>query len=201
MPREPRNAYAGGYYHVYTRGNNRVEIYVDDHDREFFLRMLQRSASKYKWVVLEWCLMTTHYHFVVIVPENGLSQGMSELNGSFSRWANRRHGRCNHLFGARFNSNEIKTDEYLVGACSYVALNPVRAGLCTAPDEWRWSGYRASVGIEPPRPLHARDVLLAHFRELFGSPKHAECDVYRSFVEAGIYAETSVPVPGTGTGV
>jgi putative transposase len=201
MPRPPRNAYAGGYYHVYTRGNNKVDVYVDDDDREFFLEMLARSASKYNWIVFEWCLMTTHYHFVVCVPENGLSQGMSELNGSFARWANKRHGRCNHLFGARFNSNEIKTDAYLVGACRYVVLNPVRAGLCTFPEEWRWSSFRASAGIEPPRPLHARDVLLAHFRELFGSSKATEHDVYRALIDAAIYADTSVPVPGTVTGV
>jgi putative transposase len=29
-------------------------------------------------------------------------------------------------------------------------MNPVENGLCGSPDEWRWSSYRASAGIEPP---------------------------------------------------
>ena len=201
MARKPRNAYAGGYYHVYTRGNNRAAVYLDDLDREVFLLLLQRSQAKYEWVIFEWCLMTTHYHFVVCVPKNGLSRGMSELNGSFARWANLRHGRRNHLFGARFNSNEITTDAYLLGACRYVVLNPVRADVCVHPQDWLWSSFRASAGIERPRRLHSRDVLLGHFRTLFGTPRGDEHDVYRAFVEAGIYADTPVPVPGTGTGV
>jgi putative transposase len=50
------------------------------------------------------------------------------------------------LFGAvfanRFSARVIESEEYLYEACSYVLLNPVRAGLCDRSDEWPWSFSR-----------------------------------------------------------
>ena len=143
--------------------------------------------------------MTTHYHLVLRIADKGLAQGMSELNGSFARWANLRHGRSDHLFGKRYGCNEITTDAYLLGACRYVVLNPVRAGLCKHPQEWRWSSYRASAGLEPPRGLHARDVLIGHVREAFGTPSADPHEVYRTFIESALYAADADAVPGTVT--
>jgi REP-associated tyrosine transposase len=201
MGRRLRNEYEYGYYHVHTRGNNRQPLYLDDLDRNVFLQFFGRSQEKYEWIVLEWCQMTNHYHCVVRIAQKGLAQGMSELNGSFARWSNLRHGRSDHLFGKRYGCNEITTDAHLLGACRYVVLNPVRAGLCSHPREWRWSSYRASAGLERPRPFHARDILLGHVREMFGTPSADPFRVYRDFVESALYSPDRVAVPGTVTRV
>jgi REP element-mobilizing transposase RayT len=189
MGRKRRNAYAGAYYHVHTRGNNKAPLYVDALDRNVFLQLVGRSREKYEWVIYEWCLMTNHYHLVLRVPKNGLAQGISELNGSFARWSNGRHGRCDHLFGRRYTSNEITTDAYLLEACRYVVLNPVRAGLCQHPEQWRWSSFRASVRLERPRPFHARDELLALLADMFGTSPEQAHRAYRHFVEARLAIE------------
>src|SRR5437899_7732993 len=99
MPRPPRNAYPGGFFHVGTRGNSRCRVFLDATDYTVFLMMLDRSERKYNWRVYSWCLMTTHYHLVVAIPDGALSQGICELNGSFARWSNLRHEREDHLFG------------------------------------------------------------------------------------------------------
>jgi REP-associated tyrosine transposase len=189
MGRKPRNAYAGGYYHVHARGNNKQPLYLDALDRHVFLQLTGRSKEKYEWVIVEWCLMTNHFHLVLRVPKNGLAQGMSELIGSFARWSNGRYGRSDHLFGRRYTSNEITTDAYLLEACRYVVLNPIRAGLCTHPADWAWSSYRATARLTRPRPFHARDELLALFADMFGrAPEHAHL-VYQRFVEARLEIE------------
>ena len=41
--------------------------------------------------------------------------------------------------------------------------NPVRAGLCAQPHNWRWSSYRACAGLEPPRPFLALERALSFF--------------------------------------
>jgi REP element-mobilizing transposase RayT len=189
MGRKPRNAYAGGYYHVHARGNNKVPLYLDRLDCNVFLQMAGRSQEKYEWVILDWCLMTNHFHVVLRIPKNGLAQGMSELIGSYARWSNGRYGRCDHLFGRRYASNEITTDAYLLEACRYVVLNPVRAGLCEHPQQWEWSSYRASARLARPRGFHARDVLAAMFADMFGtSPAKGHLE-YRRFVEARLEFE------------
>jgi putative transposase len=49
-----------------------------------------------------------------------------------------------------------------MAAHRYVARNPVRAGLCAEPRNWRWSSYRALIGLErPPIFLDVRGALAA----------------------------------------
>jgi REP element-mobilizing transposase RayT len=182
MPRPPRNAYPGGFFHVGTRGNSRCRVFLDATDYTVFLMMLDRSERKYNWRVYSWCLMTTHYHLVVAIPDGALSQGICELNGSFARWSNLRHEREDHLFGKRFGSTEILTNEQLMEACRYVVLNPVRAGMCDDPADWRWSSYRASAGFEEAPPFLALGELLA----LFDVHPGRAISLYRDFIDQGL---------------
>jgi putative transposase len=179
VPRRPRSAPPGGFFHLTARGNRREPIFFDATDRFVFLSMLDRSERKYNWHVYSWCLMTNHFHLVVATPDGGLSPGMCELNGSFARWSNLRHDREDHLFGKRFWSTEIDKDGQLLEACRYVVLNPVRAGLRRDPAEWRWSSYRASAGLEEAPPYLALSRLLAMFDR---KPRRAIA-LYRDFVD------------------
>ena len=168
-------------YHVTTRGNNREQVVWDDRDRAILLAAIDQAARRYGWIVLAYCLMTNHFHLVVQVPLGGLSEGMRLLNGGFARRMNARHGRVGHLFQNRFGATQIKRDSHLREACRYVVLNPVRAGLCKRPEEWRWSSYRACVGFELAPPFLAVDALLG----LFGTrPRQARRE-YRAFVRDG----------------
>jgi hypothetical protein len=76
------------------------------------------------------------------VEVEALSAGMQRLNGDYARSFNHRHNRRGHLFAGRFSSWVIEGDEYLENTVRYVLLNPVRAGLCRRPSDWRWSASR-----------------------------------------------------------
>jgi putative transposase len=182
VPRRPRNAPPGGFFHLTARGNRREPIFVDATDRIVFMSMLDRSERKYNWHLYSWCLMTNHFHLVVGTPDGGLSPGMCELNGSFARWSNLRHEREDHLFGKRFWSREIEDDAALLESCRYVVLNPVRAGLREDPADWRWSSYRACAGLEEPPPFLALGRLLGL---LHPDPRYAIA-LYRDFIDRGI---------------
>jgi putative transposase len=197
--RPHRNSYAGAFFHVGTRGNRRSRIYEDATDRLVFLAILERCVLKYGWLVYTWCLMTTHYHLVLRVPQDGLSDGMRELNGGFARWSNARHELEDHVFGRRFFAREICRDGQLLHTCRYVVLNPVRAGLRELPGDWRWSSYRASVGDESPPPFFARDELLGLVASFLGTRPTATPDAFRRFVHAGLVPDGHVVVPGTDT--
>jgi putative transposase len=183
MPYPLRIEHPGAYYHVGSRGNNGRPIMLDDADGAEFVSLLAKIAIAERWSVVAWCLMTNHYHLVLQI-EDRLSRGMQSLNGTFSKRFNRRHGRENHLFRNRFYSRLLKTDADLLEACRYTVLNPVRAGICQRPEQWRWSSFRACAGLELPPSFLADAQLLKLFAN---DPARARAE-YREFIAAGLLA-------------
>ena len=88
---------------------------------------------------------------------------MKRLNWLYSRTFNVRHGTKGHLFESRFSSDFVESEEHLVAAVRYIALNPVEAGLCLTAADWPWSGYRALAGLEEPRAFHDTSRALMEF--------------------------------------
>ena len=162
MPRRPRPLAAGAVYHVTARGNRHAPIFLDDADRARFVRALARTADRLGWSCLAWCLMTTHYHLLVLTPEPNLSAGMHRLNGDHAQYFNVRHGLDGHVFQGRFHSESVLTDSHLLSTVRYVAMNPVKAGLASDPLAWPWSSHRALLGLEEAIALD-RDAALARF--------------------------------------
>ena len=141
MPRPPRIQLAGGTYHVTSRGNRRQAIFHDDHDRRWFLALRQRVVDRYGWQVLAYSLMTNHFHLLVETPEPTLSVGMQRLKSGYAGYFNERHSLVGHLFQQRFDSRLIESEKHFNKTLNYIALNPVKAGLCVHPAEWPWSSF------------------------------------------------------------
>jgi REP-associated tyrosine transposase len=152
--------FPGGIYHLGTRGVRRVPIAHDDGDRTWFVGELAKVVEKFNWDCLGYCVMTNHYHLIVRTPDANLSDGMQKLNFRYSYRFNRRHGFVGHLFEDRFWAEVIEDDAQLVATVQYVDLNPVRAGICSAPEQWRWSSCAAMLGLAPaPAFLAVNDLL------------------------------------------
>ncbi|MFZ2491544.1 MAG: transposase [Thermoanaerobaculia bacterium] len=148
MARPLRIEFPGALYHVTSRGNERRPIFRSDRDRLAFLDFLGQVARRFGWSITAWVLMTNHFHLVIQTPQPNLSRGMHWLNGTYAGWFNKRHKRWGHLFGGRFKSFLIEKEAYFTLVLRYVVLNPVRAGMVARPEDYRWSSYRATAGLE-----------------------------------------------------
>jgi putative transposase len=107
--------------------------------------------------------MPNHYHLVVETPNADLSIGMHRLNGGYARTFNRRYALDGHLFERRFHSVAVESDWHLLELSRYLALNPVRGGVCRRPADWPWSSYRALAELAPAPPFLAVDKVLGYF--------------------------------------
>ena len=124
-----------------ARGNGGWRIFRDDSDYREYLRLLAAAMSRCTWHVLAYCLMTNHVHLVIETPKPNLPSGMQWLHGKYARYFNDRHDSIGHLFQGRYKAVRQQCDEQLWQVLRYVALNPVQAGVCPEPEDYRWSSY------------------------------------------------------------
>jgi len=163
MARPLRIEFAGALYHVTSRGDGREDIYLDDEDRELFLRVLGEVCDLFNWSVHAWCLMTNHYHLLVETPDSNLSKGMRYLNGVYTQRFNRKHSRVGHVFQGRYKAILVEKDAYLQELSRYIVLNPVRAGMVETAEQWEWSSYAVTVGLIIPPSWFDRSGVLGSF--------------------------------------
>jgi putative transposase len=183
MAVQERPQVVGVVYHVTIRGARQALIFFDDRDRRFFLWLLERVVKRFKLRCYVWCLMGNHYHLLIELTEENLSNAMYTLNYAFSCWINRRHGFKGHAFDRRFSALEIETTPHLMEASRYIPLNPVRAGQCARPEEYAWSSYRGMIGLEAAL-FQESDWLLAQF----GRTRERAIQNYVGFIDDALAA-------------
>ena len=74
-----------------------------------------------------------------------LSQFMKGLLQRFSHWFNKSQGRTGRLWEQRFKSVLVQDGVASRTMAAYIDLNPVRAGICEDPVDYRWSSYAEAV--------------------------------------------------------
>lgn len=177
-----RIEFPGGLYHVTSRGDRREDIFLDDGDRQQWLMLLGHVCDRFDWRCHAYCLMSNHFHIVIETIQGSLSAGMRQLNGVYTQWHNRAHGRVGHVFQGRFKAIVVQRESYLLELARYVVLNPVRAGICATPEQWRWSSYNASIARAPAPHWLQPAWLLAQF----GAEPAAARRAYVDHVRAGV---------------
>jgi putative transposase len=164
----------GTIHHVVPQGIRRLPIVLDDRDRIAYLRRLAAVTRERDWLVYAGSLLDTHDHRLVQTPNADLGAGMRRILGGHARWLNVRHQTDGSVFTPRFWSRRIGSDEQFRSTFLYIVLNPVAAGLCEHPLEWRWGTYRATVELPAAELGPGEQRLLACFGN---TPKEAQAQL------------------------
>jgi REP element-mobilizing transposase RayT len=146
----------GEYYHLYNRGNSKQKIFLDDRDRERFLKLLYLCNSRRRidfsndivkreidaWdyekgesivSIGAWVLMPNHFHLYItpkteaLLPSgNVVTDFMHRVLTAYSKYFNARHKRTGSLFEGKFKSVHITRDSQAKYLFSYIHLNPLK---------------------------------------------------------------------------
>jgi len=149
MPRKARVILSNTPHHIVQRGHNRKAVFIEQGDYRYYLDNLLEWKEKLSCKVYVYCLMTNHVHLIIDpgeAPEN-LSRLMKRLAGRQTRLVNAVEARTGSLWEGRFKCSPIDTHRYLLACCRYVERNPVRAGMVSQPEKYKWSSYRGKVGL------------------------------------------------------
>ena len=194
MARPLRIEFAGALHHVFSRGNGENAVFLDDDDRRKFVDLLACAVVRFGWILHDWCLLSTHFHLSIETPECTLSRGMHWILTSYVGSFNKRHRKRGHVFGSRFKNVVVEKESYLVTLTRYIALNPVKGGMVTRPEDWAWSSYRARAGLEKaPEWLTLDGVFLQFDPEDEAKAREG----YRRFVNEGL-GDSSDPFDSLG---
>ena len=137
----------GEYYHLYNRGTDKRDIFLNDRDKHRFVRLLFLCNSDKPVIYREveniplseiqrgktlvsigaYCLMKNHFHLLVREDvDGGIVIFMHKLLTAYSTYFNIKYERSGALFGSRFKSSHLNTDQYLKYMFSYIHLNPLK---------------------------------------------------------------------------
>lgn len=192
MARKLRVEYPGAIYHITHRGNAKLPIFSDDHDRERFLMRLAESLDTYNVRLYMFCLMKNHIHLVCETPEGNVSRFMQSLTTGYTVYYNLRHESSGHLFQGRFGSKLVEGDSYLLALTRYVHLNPVYISTVeklplkervARLNSYKWSSYQGYVEETKAFDFVEYDPVLAL---VDARGRKIASGKYRKFVESGI---------------
>ena len=159
------------YYHVFNRGNGKMNIFLDDEDYSLFLHRLAEAVHPDRrgsvsvngahsqgrnqrrplpvgaFSIAAYCLMPNHFHLLIRQnSELPVSTLISKVCGSYSKIFNKRYKRVGSLFQDQFKAVHIEDDTQLKHVSAYVHQNPKVARLVHDLKKWKYSSYPEYLG-------------------------------------------------------
>jgi len=132
-------------HHVTQRGNRRQKTFFNDDDYRTYLSLTEKFCRESQTQIWAYCLMPNHVHLVMVpAHEDGLRKPLAAAHRRYTGFINSREGWRGHLWQERFYSAPMD-ERHLLATVRYVERNPVEAGLCDNPAEWRWSSAEAHL--------------------------------------------------------
>ena len=150
MPRKPRQLVNFGFYHLITRGNNRLFAFHLEGGFNYFKLLLRESKQKFSWSLHHYCLMTNHIHLLGQIEKGeDLPKLMQYLLFEYSRWYRKQTSYTGHLWQGRYKSPLIEKESYFLECDRYIERNPLRAKIVKQAEDYPHSSYRYYALGEP----------------------------------------------------
>ncbi len=193
-----------GYYHIYSRGVEKREIFLSEQDCVVFLHYLKLYLSPVEELMLliqpglriqrfiplnlsaeidllSFALMPNHIHLQIKQhTKDGIIKLMRRLLTSYVMYFNKRYDRVGSLFQGTYKAVFIEQDAYLLHLSRYIHLNPIN--LKTSDINFiDFSTYPYYLGERRASWVKPQEIL-SYFKT---TQKHDYKDVpsYQSFIE------------------
>lgn len=135
--------YDGCYAHIISRSIRKLEILNDDEDFKTFLEALLRLKREHGFKIYHYCLMHTHFHLAVAVPDvQKFSRAIQKLKNLYACRFHTKYKISGPIWRERYRSLLIENEPYLYACGQYIESNPIRAGIVGEGKDWKYSSSR-----------------------------------------------------------
>ena len=87
--------------------------------------------------------MNNHAHILIQTESiEELGKYMQRLNTKYGKYYNQKYNRVGYVFRNRYKSEGIYSEKHLYHCIRYIHNNPVKAGICSKPEEYPYSNYK-----------------------------------------------------------
>ncbi len=147
---------------------NRVPVFRNDHTCSLFIDALATTREKEPFKLIGYVIMPDHFHLLANPLDLDISIVAGRIKGraavSILGWLRAekhllslakltlprplKSGQTHAVWMKEFSAVDIWSRKFIRQKLHYIHMNPVRAGLCNHPAEWRWSSYHAYLPHE-----------------------------------------------------
>ena len=159
-----------GYYHIYNRGVEKRDIFLDEQDYAVFLNYLKkylspsssRSGSDPHELateidLLSFCLMPNHFHLLVKQStRSGITKLVRAICTNYVMYFNKKYERVGTLFQGKYKAVLVNKDAYLLHLSRYIHLNPFPK---SNPKFYEYSSYSYYLGKKSANWLKTNEIL------------------------------------------
>ena len=143
MPRIPRKYLDTSFFHIMSQGINRTYIFNNPIDIKYYIKNMYDLKNKYNIKIVAYCIMNNHTHILLQSEStDNVGKYMHGLNTRYGQYYNKKYNRVGYVFRDRYKAEGIYSEEQLNNCIRYIYNNPVKAGICKSPEEYKYSNYK-----------------------------------------------------------
>ena len=120
----------------------RRDIFSKEAINAVLVEEIQQLNKEGAWTAHVFCIMPDHMHLMITPGPKGLSAAMKLFKGRTAT-KTRLMREKQRLWQRSYFDHRIRSNESFGDKCTYIMQNPVRAGLCAKPEDYRWCGVLA----------------------------------------------------------
>ena len=156
-PRPARNESPLNLYHVLVCGNNKEDIFIDDEDKSYMVRLLYEKSENNAYDFFAYSILYNRANLLIRPRANSLSEAMKRINTAYASYFNKKYSRCGHVFQDRYRSEPILDESMVLPVIRYIHENPVLEGLCRNAADYPFSSCREDSRNEEKRRMEERE--------------------------------------------
>jgi putative transposase len=131
-----------------------------DEDYCAYLNWLSDYVKASGCLIHAYVLMTNHVHILATFSDvAGPAMLMKGLSQRYSQYFNWWYERTGTVWEGRYRSSSVADERYFLTCQRYIELNPVRAGIVSSPEDYRWSSFRGNAGMRDDSLLSMHDLV------------------------------------------